>query len=98
MLKFLCMFIFISSCSDLETYKREEIVFPDKELQEIIFLGSYYPEKKDGTEEYRYSGEKYCYNKTEEDKRFKGSEEKIKGQLKAQLYNKEGELLTETVL
>ena len=90
------MFMFMSSCSDLETYKREEIVFPDKELQEIIFVGDYYPETKDRKERYNYTGERYCYNKTEEEKKFKGSEETSKGKFKAQLYNKEGELLTET--
>ena len=113
MLKFLYMFIFISSCSDLETYKREEIVFPDKELQEIIFLGSYYPEKKlkkseytytresyghgkkVRKEEYSYTGEKYCYKKTEE-KDKKEMEGEIDENFKAQLYNKEGKLLTET--
>ena len=94
MLRFFCMFMLMSSCSDLETYKREEIVFPNKELQEIIFLASYYPETKDEKEEYRYTGERYCYNKTEEDKKqLKGGR---KGEFKAQLYNKEGELLTET--
>ena len=96
-MKFLCMFMLMSSCSKVETYEREEIVFPDKELQEIIFVGDYYPETKDSKERYNYTGERYCYNKTEEDKKFKGSEEKIKGQLKARLYNKEGDLLTETV-
>ena len=110
-MKFLCMFMFMSSCSKVETYEREEIVFPNKELQEIIFEGSYYPEKKlkksDYTrenygpvekirkEKYRYSGEKYCYNKTvEEDK--KQIKESVDENFKAQLYNKEGELLTET--
>ena len=95
-MKFLCMFIFMSSCSEFEPYEREEIVFPDKELQEIIFVGDYYPETKDSKERYNYTGKKYCYNKTEEDKKFKGFEEISKGKFKAQLYNKEGDLLTET--
>ena len=93
-MKFLCLFILMSSCSTVDPYKREEIVFPDKELQEIIFLGVYHPETKDEKEAYLYTGERYCYNKTEEDK--KQLKEVREGEFKAQLYNKEGELLTET--
>ena len=92
--KLFCIFVSMNSCSEFGA--REESLLPDKELQEIIFVGDYYPETKDSKERYNYTGEKYCYNKTEEDKKFKGSEEISKGKFKAQLYNKEGDLLTET--
>ena len=90
----ICSFLFFCGCI-VRTH--EPIVYPDKPLQEIIIHGSYYPEEKgEREEEYRYSGRKYCYKKTEEDQKFKSFKKKRKGFLKVQLYSQEGELLTET--
>jgi len=100
-MRWILVFLLLSSCNGFE---KEEIVYPDKPLQEIIFYGSYYPPEEDREEEYRYSGQRYCYKRTEEDKRFEGYEgrllqgfeDKTTTFLKAQLYSKEDGLLTET--
>ena len=128
-MKFVVYLLFIVtsfSCSCLEKpLPPEKPKFPNTNLKEIVFHGTYYPEnpeeleeikrdyrergllKKgetlkekypdlldDGDENFIYSGMRYCYNKIKTEDR----KPVFKDNLKARLYDKEGNLLTEDFL
>ena len=100
-MKFVVYLLFIVtsfSCSCLE--KKEEPlrkpVYSNKDLKEIIFRGTYHPENPGRAKElFNHSkSREYCYNKT----KIVDRKPVFKDNLKARLYDKEGNLLTEDFL